>query len=274
VVGLVEELWDLHPLAWFEPSAEEARTVVERLAPRRADTSTWPWGTALLSVSLADCAQRFGREDALNQLRRLKPAAWIEETAVANALGDTLPCCEWAASAQPSWIPAGHPVEVRDPLTATLRRHILCGDAWREPQEPLRLDHPSNLAPGVVCIDVDRMKQTNDMVGLLGGDAVLRVIADRLQRLVGDRVVRIAGDGYLVLWEGGAVRDIGERLVEDLQRLVVRNPNSDIPDSAMISVSVSAGTAEGLDLADALRRGELALERAKNAGRGRAEHAN
>src|SRR5690606_22317927 len=67
-----------------------------------------------------------------------------------------------------------------------------------------RLDHEidnarqQGLKVGLVCIDLDRFKEINDLRGHGAGDEVLRVLASRMSYLLrdGEFVARLGGDEF------------------------------------------------------------------------------
>jgi diguanylate cyclase (GGDEF)-like protein/PAS domain S-box-containing protein len=58
-----------------------------------------------------------------------------------------------------------------------------------------------NLRPTIVAIDIDRFRETNESLGLSGGDALLLAVTRRLLRLVRpqDGLARIGGDRFAIL---------------------------------------------------------------------------
>ena len=89
---------------------------------------------------------------------------------------------------------------VRDPLTGLANRALF--------EERLRgalsRDARSGGATGVLFLDLDGFKDVNDRYGHAVGDAVLRVVADRLRSAVrpADTVARLGGDEFVVLVDG------------------------------------------------------------------------
>ncbi|OWK24645.1 hypothetical protein AJ87_19895 [Rhizobium yanglingense] len=85
---------------------------------------------------------------------------------------------------------------LHDPLTdlpnrAALRRKL---DALLEQHDA----QGSQFA--VLCLDLDRFKEVNDLFGHNTGDLLLCVAAKRLQNIVGDAfVARLGGDEFMVL---------------------------------------------------------------------------
>lgn len=128
--------------------------------------------------------------------------------------------------------------------------------------------HGTELA--VALVDVDRFKAVNDGYGHGVGDAVLREMAVRLEERVRheDIVARHGGEEFLVVLPdtspaGAAV--VAEGLREHVAAKAF------VEDLADLALTVSVGWAswEGEDLRALLRRADLALYAAKDAGRNR-----
>ena len=57
----------------------------------------------------------------------------------------------------------------------------------------------------VLCLDLDRFKEVNDVFGYNVGDILLRAVADRLRSVAaGGFVARLGGDEFMLLVEGDA----------------------------------------------------------------------
>jgi diguanylate cyclase len=125
---------------------------------------------------------------------------------------------------------------------------------------------------GVVHIDLDRFKQTNDKFGHGAGDAMLQSTAKRLFELVSERdvVARIGGDEFVaVLVNFGDVDALKAAAERVLHRL-----REDIPfGSDVLQTSVSIGVAWDTSGAtgNLLAESDLALYQAKKLGRNRVE---
>lgn len=87
----------------------------------------------------------------------------------------------------------------RDPLTGLLNRRAL--DERARSVFEARTATPRDV--GVVAVDINGLKQTNDRHGHMAGDRLLTEVADRLQRcfarLPGSLVARVGGDEFTVL---------------------------------------------------------------------------
>ncbi len=123
---------------------------------------------------------------------------------------------------------------------------------------------------GVLFIDLDDFKITNDTMGHHAGDELLIAVARRLgAELSPHSVARLGGDEFAALIEDvsdpAAVEAVAEQLVTAFDEpFQIR----DVPVSGAVSIGV-ATTAEAEDTADLLREADLALYVAKGDGKGR-----
>jgi diguanylate cyclase (GGDEF)-like protein len=125
----------------------------------------------------------------------------------------------------------------------------------------------------VLFLDLDRFKLVNDTRGHLGGDGLLKVVADRLRSAVrpGDTVARFGGDEFVVVCE--EVRDAAEATaLADRLRETLAAP-IDL-DGGQLFVTASVGVAvsqRGDSPERLLRDADGAMYRAKERGRARTE---
>jgi len=123
----------------------------------------------------------------------------------------------------------------------------------------------------LLCIDVDRFKETNDTLGHVGGDALLREIADVLRSTCsnGETICRVGGDEFSIIQcshdQPAAARVLSDRL---LAALAARGLATAAP--IAVSIGVAIYPLDGSDETALRHNADLALYRAKNAGRGRA----
>ncbi|MFH2010040.1 MAG: GGDEF domain-containing protein [bacterium] len=159
-----------------------------------------------------------------------------------------------------------------DPLTGLANRRAFDEQLERA----MHHLHRDRRGIAVILIDVDQMKQINDVHGHPGGDAALRWVADRLRRVMRrhDQVARIGGDEFAVLLPGAGLTEA--RRVAERIRSTLRQTE---PMTGRV-VTVSAGVAM-LTSGDAhrasssllMRRADEALYAAKAAGRDRVDTA-
>ena len=158
-----------------------------------------------------------------------------------------------------------------DPLTGVANRTVLLD---RLQQGLQRLDRlPGQLA--VLGLDLDRFKVINDSLGHAVGDAVLLKLAERLQRHLRptDTLARLGGDEFVIVAEGlggkEEITDLVNRIIESAREPFVLDGQ---PLECTLSVGVASTTDSRSDLHELLREADLALYRAKDRGRDRAEY--
>ena len=129
--------------------------------------------------------------------------------------------------------------------------------------------------PALLALDIDLFKTINDTYGHLGGDIVLREIAQRIARNVRpfDLVARYGGEEFVVVMPetpmtvAGAVADrLRNAIADDL----FASPDLPTRIPVTISIGVAATLPGGTDTSAALlKRADDALYRAKRTGRNR-----
>ncbi|WP_426564940.1 putative bifunctional diguanylate cyclase/phosphodiesterase [Angustibacter sp. McL0619] len=139
-------------------------------------------------------------------------------------------------------------------------------------------DLPDALGPltAVLLLDLDRFKLVNDTLGHTVGDALLVAVADRLTAALelhdvsdcSPTVARLGGDEFVVLlpWVAGveAACDVAGWLLEEVRHPLVIE-GQDMVCTASIGVSVASHS--GRSGNELFREAELAMYRAKSAGR-------
>lgn len=121
----------------------------------------------------------------------------------------------------------------------------------------------------VLCLDLDRFKSVNDTYGHPAGDALLRMVADRLRQCVRetDTVARIGGDEFVVLAGNSTRREDLSVLAERIVQAVGAPYDLDGPQVTIgVSVGVSIASEHDVDIEKLLRDADAALYRAKSAG--------
>jgi diguanylate cyclase (GGDEF)-like protein len=119
------------------------------------------------------------------------------------------------------------------------------------------------------CLDLDQFKVINDTLGHPAGDALLVEAAQRLRRAArGHFVGRLGGDEFVVLQSVGDNRDAIDRLAREILDAIAQPLNIDgnelVPST---SIGVAIAPDDGRDGGTLLRNADLALYRAKEAGR-------
>ena len=128
---------------------------------------------------------------------------------------------------------------------------------------------------GLLFIDLDGFKQVNDTLGHRAGDEVLRAAAGRMKEAVraGDVVSRLGGDEFVVLLEPldeqASAVGVAERLVDAVGQPMILSDGHEARIGASVGVAISQDASTDADLL--LSEADLAVYRAKKAGRGRVE---
>ena len=126
-------------------------------------------------------------------------------------------------------------------------------------------------ALGLLMLDIDHFKAVNDSFGHTYGDQVLRRIASEIQRSLrgDDYPVRYGGEEFLVLLPDTSTREalvVAERLREGIARLSMGDKRS----FPTVSIGIFSGVPSYTELLhEFIRRADLALYEAKEAGRNR-----
>ena len=128
----------------------------------------------------------------------------------------------------------------------------------------------------LLLIDLDNFKTINDGLGHHVGDHLLQAIADRLLAVVppGAVLARLGGDEFVLLLEPlrGTPDDMQARAQQVATDMIARLAEPVSVGNRVLAAGASVGVAvfpdSEQDVADLLRRADIALYRAKAAGRG------
>jgi diguanylate cyclase (GGDEF)-like protein/PAS domain S-box-containing protein len=157
-----------------------------------------------------------------------------------------------------------------DPLTGLANRTVLMD---RLNQALRRLDRFDGVL-SVLYLDLDRFKIVNDSLGHNVGDAVLAQMAQRLIHHLrpADTLARLGGDEFVIVAEGladehGAV-ELGNRVIE-AGRIPFNLGEEEFVCTLSVGISCTRDSQRGAG--DLLGEADLALYRAKDQGRDRAE---
>ncbi|WP_213741594.1 EAL domain-containing protein [Bradyrhizobium sp. dw_411] len=130
------------------------------------------------------------------------------------------------------------------------------------------------LAPGhrlaVLCLDLDRFKEVNDLFGHATGDRVLQLVASRVSAVLGERqmLARLGGDEFAIVMPDIADPAAAGRFAETILE-ALRAPGSGEPSDSHIATSIGIALCpdDAPDRQSLLSHADTALYRAKTEGR-------
>jgi diguanylate cyclase (GGDEF)-like protein len=120
-------------------------------------------------------------------------------------------------------------------------------------------------------LDLDLFKNVNDTLGHAAGDKLLKAVAGRLRAIVRDTdtVARMGGDEFAIVQvaieQPSEAARLAERLIATLSEVYDVDGHQVVVGT---SVGIAVGPTDGADPDQLIRNADLALYRAKNAGRG------
>jgi two-component system cell cycle response regulator len=161
-----------------------------------------------------------------------------------------------------------------DPLTSLWDRGAILALLRSELSRSERARSPVSL---LLC-DIDYFKNINDRYGHQTGDEVLEEVSTRLLDGVRshDAVGRYGGEEFLIVLNGCGGEQLRDR-AEDIRGSISSSPFSTSHGSISVSMSMGAITIDNWDqsipVEQFLRQADVALYRAKAAGRNRVEYA-
>jgi diguanylate cyclase len=128
------------------------------------------------------------------------------------------------------------------------------------------------LTPGrslaVLCLDLDRFKEVNDLFGHSAGDKVLQTVASRITAVLGERqmMARLGGDEFAILMPDVANPAAASRLAETI--LEALRTSGDTPETHVsTSIGIALCPEDATDRQVLLTHADTALYRAKSEGR-------
>ena len=156
-----------------------------------------------------------------------------------------------------------------DALTGLANRHAICAAIEDALAEAGRSGEPVTVA----LIDLDGFKQINDTHGHHVGDALLKIVAERLTAHAGPGAMagRLGGDEFVLMLRGEAGGlSIDARLTSIVLRLCQPAQIGALTLPVSGSLGFATYPAGGLDLDGLLQAADEALYAAKRSGKGRA----
>ncbi|EWH12188.1 hypothetical protein DS2_00655 [Catenovulum agarivorans DS-2] len=153
-----------------------------------------------------------------------------------------------------------------DPLTDLYNRTFFKAQLTKS----LEMTKRGHFAFALFYFDLDQFKRVNDTLGHEAGDELLIEIARRLVRRLRaeDTIARLGGDEFAVILSGVATVERASAMATDIQN-VIREPvqlsGAEVLVSASIGITMSPKDAMSIETL--LRNADLAMYRAKAAGR-------
>jgi two-component system cell cycle response regulator len=135
--------------------------------------------------------------------------------------------------------------------------------------------HRTGESLGLMMIDLDHFKTVNDTYGHAAGDAVLKEVAHRLVHSVRtyDLVGRYGGEEFLVILSNASLDEVngrGRRICAVVEEAPVKFQSHEVKVTISVGVTEAPGN-QDLQLTRLLHIADLAMYRAKEAGRNRVE---
>jgi diguanylate cyclase len=122
----------------------------------------------------------------------------------------------------------------------------------------------------VLCLDLDRFKEVNDLFGHAAGDRLLQEVAKRVTALLDDHqlMARLSGDEFAIIVPGLANPSVAGRIAESiLDALQNLGATSESETLATTSIGIAICPDDATDRQSLLSHADTALYRAKNEGR-------
>src|SRR5258708_3516175 len=225
---------------------------------------------SLWRAAVRKLCQQAAKLDKLNaQLERRVVESTEQVEAARSAMDQEIRKRLWAELGMTQTNLRLRDLALRDGLTGLYNRRYLEESLDREESRARRSGHPL----GLMLLDVDRFKDCNDTLGHAAGDSVLRAIAQHMNSLARseDIVCRYGGDEFLVVMAQAprtTLQERAEMLRRGVQDLEIEYDGRRI-EGMTLSVGIGIFPDHGESGRAALRAADMALYRAKRAGRHR-----
>ena len=127
---------------------------------------------------------------------------------------------------------------------------------------------PPGKSLAVLCLDLDRFKEVNDLFGHSAGDKVLQTVASRITAVLGEKqmMARLGGDEFGILVPDVANPAAASRVAESILEALRRS--GDMPETLIsTSIGIALCPEDATDRQALLTHADTALYRAKAEGR-------
>ncbi len=153
-----------------------------------------------------------------------------------------------------------------DALTGTANRRLFEDRCEQAIQSAIRHKHHVAL----IALDIDHFKRINDTLGHDAGDEFLVTLAARLKNCVRreDTIARLGGDEFAVLLTNIAGQEGAETVARNILDTItqpIQLQNSELIITSSIGITLCPN--DGTHYPDLLKNADMAMYRAKNAGR-------
>jgi diguanylate cyclase len=135
----------------------------------------------------------------------------------------------------------------------------------------IKLASESGQRLAILCIDLDRFKEVNDLFGHSAGDRALQNVAKRVTEILddGQMMARLSGDEFAIVVPGLSNPAMAGRFAESvLEVMQAANENPDLSGVVAASIGIAVFPDDATDRNMLLTHADTALYRAKNEGRG------
>ena len=122
----------------------------------------------------------------------------------------------------------------------------------------------------VLCLDLDRFKEVNDLFGHAAGDRVLQQVAQRISAVLDDNqmLARLSGDEFAIILPGLSHPTTAGRIAEAiLEALQAETDDKDAGPIITTSIGIAVCPDDATDRHTLLSHADTALYRAKHEGR-------
>ena len=128
---------------------------------------------------------------------------------------------------------------------------------------------PKNQKLAVLCLDLDRFKEVNDLFGHAAGDKVLQTVAIRIGALLGNGQImsRLGGDEFAIRLPNAADAQSARRFAESVLGALRVKGDTPETDSISSSIGIALYPDDASDRQMLLNHADTALYRAKTEGR-------
>ena len=123
----------------------------------------------------------------------------------------------------------------------------------------------------VLCLDLDRFKEVNDLFGHAAGDRVLQAVAERVTGVLDESqmMARLSGDEFAIIVPDLSSPTVAGRIAETiLETLQTASENTETDAPIATSIGIAICPDDATDRHALLSHADTALYRAKNEGRG------